>query len=421
MWNNTLYRTFEAWAKYAKEESLCRLFHMRMLYWRAQQIMRFWRYAVIKSNKLKKIFMEMAAKYELNKQHRSFDIWLKYTRILRKIDSACLLQSDTFKTIALGLTMLRIVRFKMKKKSIFYLWREEVQMQARLEWASGLSCKNLIRMHFLLWKRQSYQMKLKRKEAEHKRWARTAIQSIKASIDEHELSKQVEMQPVENDIQSKVLTIRKQFNADLDKNILNAQRDARRKRVEEEKKDLICQWIDTWNKIETQRVRQVVKQTQKWLKTKQAQNPIIKYMKRIEVELKTPPPEASSPVSICLSILDGKLAQIGLLTDAFFEDLLEQSKSGLIHKDSFVSYLDKIGVELSITQKREIFDELGIEDRQGKHIKVSALKEKMEKTYKYIGIEGSQYKKYVNPCHDVLVFHDIVNNEVRSLYFVFVK
>ena len=67
------------------------------------------------------------------------------------------------------------------------------------------------------------------------------------------------------------------------------------------------------------RVREVIKHTEKWLKTKEGQNHIIKYVKRVEFELQTPPPESSDQVCINLSILDAKLAEVGMLSDDFFE------------------------------------------------------------------------------------------------------
>ena len=137
MWNWILCRSFEAWTEYVREKSLGSLLEIRMLYWKAQQIFIFWRSRVQLSPKLRKLILKFSNKNDIIAQRKSFRKW----NLVRKIESACRCQSETFKSKALGFTMLRIIRFNMLKKSMFYLWQDETAFQLKLDWAFEFRCK----------------------------------------------------------------------------------------------------------------------------------------------------------------------------------------------------------------------------------------------------------------------------------------
>lgn len=307
--------------------------------------------------------------------------------------------------------MLRIIRFSMMKKSLFHLWIAEVKAQQRMEWAFEMRCFMMIKRCFSKWNTYSYEMILKRKEAEHKRWATNTIQTLKKSF-KVETDMDEIIQP-EEEKESKVAIIRKTFNADFDQSIIEAQIEAKRKRFAKEMKDLVSSWNKKWNQIEKNRVREVTKCTEKWLKTKEGQNHIIKYVKKVELELRTPSPESSDQVCINLSVLDAKLADMGILSDAFFEKLLNFCEDdGLIYRESFMSYLDEIGTEMTISQIRDIFNGVGYENNQTQYMKLGVLQDRMRATYSYIGSEGTRYKKFVSKCHGMLAFHNVATNKM---------
>ena len=139
-------------------------------------------------------------------------------------------------------------------------------------------------------------------------------------------------------------------------------------------------------------------------------------MKKVELELRTPSPESSDQVCINLSVLDAKLADMGILSDAFFEKLLNFCEDdGLIYRESFMSYLDEIGTEMTISQIRDIFNGVGYENNQTQYMKLGVLQDRMRATYSYIGSEGTRYKKFVSKCHGMLAFHNVATNKVRSV------
>lgn len=413
MWNDVLYKSFEAWAKITKEEARSRLLTLRMLYWRVQRTLRVWRLKVVITSSLKTFFRYICELHTLHKKRRCFKHW----NLMRKIHNACHLTSDAFKSKALALTMVRIGRFNIMRSRFFSVWKDEIKLDLKLIWAFEWHCMMLKKQSFFIWRDNSIQRNLKRKEAEHKRWAITAIQSIQVSkSDNNEVDKPKPQQPsLKNSQQAaKVSQARAKIASQFDKEVLKKQQNDRRMRYKREKLKLSDDWKHKWNKIEKDRVVQIVDKTNKWLTTKQGQNDVLKELRRIESLLKSPPPCLSQSNLIALSLLDGKLGQKGILVDSFLGGLRERTDDeDMIRQDEFEHYLITLGIRMTPSLVREIFNEVELKDKAKRKIHLHQIENRFKETYQHFGTQGSRYKKYISQCHGMITFHDVYTNMVR--------
>lgn len=338
---------------------------------------------------------------------------------MRKIYNACRLTSDSFKSKALALTKMRIGRFNIMKKRLFLVWRFEIQLDLDSISAFRWHCKRLVKDSFSIWRDNSTQLQLRRKGAEHKRWAMTAIQSIREASTKEEDTEvnHKDDEPSTNNYSKqveKVLKARTAIASELDKEILRQQHNARRKRHEQEKSSFAKNWELKWSKVEDERVEAVIEHTRKWFSTKQGQNDLLKQLKQIESDLRSPSPDLSQSTLIALALLDGKLSQKGILAETFFSQLHHLADEyGMIGIDSFTSYLNKIDIKMTPSHLRDIFKEVEFRYKANRSILLSQVQERMKSTYEYFGIEGCRYKKYISQCHDMVIIHDVYTDMVR--------
>lgn len=412
IWNNVLYKVFNAWVEISKEEYKGRLLDMRMQYWRAHRVLISWNTRVIRSKKLNCILRFINEKHIFYKKKIGLKRWIFAT----KIQKACYKQSDRFKAKALAITMLRIIWFHLMKKRMFKLWMKEVETQRKLEWAMEMNFDRIRRKYFSRWNSFYHHIIMERNAAEHKRWATNTIRSLmEKSIDNTQIAG--DMSSVIDNSEPKIGIIRKKYVTDFDRQVLEKQRNVRRQRYEEERKRLLTSWHDHWRRIENDRVDKVANDSKRWLlETNAGQEQIVKFVKRLKEQLKTPSTESSNIVLITLSILDGKLASIGMLQDIFFEKIAEMTKfNGLIDRNGFLTYLGEIGIEMNASQVRDLFNELERKNTRKRGVQVSLLQHQMISTYGCIGSEGTRYKQYISPCHGMIVIHDVLNNEVSFI------
>jgi hypothetical protein len=412
-----MFVVLSAWWVYTQESSRSRLVAMRMMYWKAKKIIDGWKRRVIRSKYLKNMCIHLNVLHELIKVRKSFKLW----GLNQKIDKACFLQSDAYKSKMLGLTLLRIALMKLLKKKMLQSWIEELKVQRRIELSVEYRCYVTLKATFVTWKLHAHQKILKRKGVDHRRWAEATIQTLVISCIEQD-KENGEMEDEDETIikqhdrerdttRNKMNQMRKAMTGALDSKIIALQNEARRKRCEQDKNDFISTLDERWYDIETVEVNKALKKTTIWLKTKEGKNEIEKFLKRIGIELQSPAADLCNHALINSSILDGKLASVGILSDIFYEKLLLLGDNDLIHRDSFECYLTKIGINLTSSQMRSFVVDRGAHNKN-QYINIFHLRKQIEKTYKYFGVEGSRYKRFVNVCHGILGFYDVETNEV---------
>ncbi len=367
---------------------------------------------MVVTSKLELFFQNVHDMHAFHKKRQCFKRW----NLKRKIYNACYLSSDVFKSKALALTMMRIRRYNLMKKRFFFVWREEIRHELRLMWASKVHSKRKTREHFFAWKDCSTQLQLKRKEKEHKRWAMTAIRGIHSSTQKvNEVKKKVEQTRNNTYVQAKkVMLARAKIVSEFDEGVLRQQNDARLKRYEQEKQKMITDWDEKWESIEVTRVDKVIKEARRWINTMQGQNDVLKKLKRIEMKLKSPPPILSECSMIALALLDGKLAERGILAEKFLTKLRQHTDTeGMIAQNSFSCVLEKSDIQMAPSLIRDIFAEVEFKDKTKRKILLSRIEERLKSTYEHFGVEGCRFKTYISQCHGMIVFHDTHTDKVR--------
>lgn len=409
-WKDTLYQSFCAWAQLAQEESRSRLLELRMNYWRVHKALLWWRNKVKRSKNVINLLTVISAAFKMSTKRHGFKRW----RLVMKIQKSCYFQSDRFKRQALGLTLMDIAWFNAMKRHLFIVWLTEFQVEVKMEWGATIYKKLLSRRCVSKWKIYCTDSKRKRDESLHKRWAIKTIHNLMfVDTNEMYLSDDADSKSCINAL--KVKGMKAIIDSDIDKKILLTQRQMRMKRNAMEKSMLLLKWNDHWKELELRKVREVTKDRQHWLNTKNGKENVKKYLNQIQSELRVPPEEASDLICIILSVLDGKLAEIGMLSESFFDKLSDQcGQDQMKEKECFIAYLSEIGVKMDNSQVRDMF--LEIEHRGIKtNTIIPFLINKIKATYDFIGNEGTRYKKYASACHNEIIFHDVFTNEVRAI------
>jgi hypothetical protein len=121
----------------------------------------------------------------------------------------------------------------------------------------------------------------------------------------------------------------------------------------------------------------------------------------------------ASPAVIRASILDAKLAQVGICWDEI-EERLDNASSPISSKQ-FQSSLVSCGLLLSGSELEELFRSLVEYHDPAKSkdtsIELGKLKELQRLADLYLGKEGTRWKMYVNPIHRQLQLHNVFTGE----------
>ncbi len=170
----------------------------------------------------------------------------------------------------------------------------------------------------------------------------------------------------------------------------------------------------TWDMVQVCRNR-----VAKWMKSKEvdAKEKLAKAFKNLRRDFYTPPTienvfretQLNSEANIALSIIDGKLFSRGILGRELFERF-DESGDGYITYDEFLNGIESMDLKIEHSWIRSIVKSI---DTEGDgYISVEELTAAMDRTYQYNGVRGSPWKMYVSIAHQILCFHDVVNDVI---------
>ena len=334
-------------------------------------------------------------------------------------------KSRTNKNIALGVGILNVTIFRVLGRKVLLAWHQELItyrmiLEARL-WSTRYCLKN----HFRLWQNFVESEIIKQDQNEHRRFISATLQDMKlgklnyekethhSNVSERPESLDLSLQKQDRD---DVMARRNDFTLSMDQAVLEIQKKARKERFERKKQDFHSALKLKWGNEEKARVEKVVNKTNLWLKSQQGKDSVQKYIKKIEREIKVPSVTSTEPSSIALSILDSKLGQIGLLAEVFFDELEGITADNTTTRQLFEKHLQKYKCDLDPKCIRDIFDGgLGTNDLNNNVASIDALKDALKETTNWIGVEGSRWKKYIHPLHQMIVFHNVPENKVRRM------
>ncbi|GMI01243.1 hypothetical protein TrVE_jg13778 [Triparma verrucosa] len=170
----------------------------------------------------------------------------------------------------------------------------------------------------------------------------------------------------------------------------------------------------TWDFVDVCRSR-----VGNWLnsKDKDAKEKTTKAFKNLRREFYMPPTientyreaQLNSECNIALATIDGIMFSKGILGRELFEKF-DESGDGYVTYEEFQSGIDAFGLNIEHSWIRSIVKTI---DKEGDgYIGVEELQEAMERTYEFNGVQGSPWKMYVSIAHQILVFHNVVTDQM---------
>lgn len=258
-----------------------------------------------------------------------------------------------------------------------------------------------------------------RNAAEQQMWLRGFICEVEDQVEKmrrHEGEAKVlrETQKNEKLANAKRLSVQRR-KADIrsrDRHVLAVQREKRRERVATENAALVEAWEAKWANQSAARLSQCLSSTNAWLDGQNSNTELLKLFKELERDFHMAPSAdtesteqmLSSPAGICLSAVDAKISHLGLVPDDFFDRLQGCSNGGHVVYTDFMQTVNSLGMALDTSLVRNLFVEIE-SSAIDKGISLSGLKSRLEETYRYNGIAGSPWKKYISPAHQMMMFH----------------
>lgn len=365
-----------------------------------------------------------------HKKRKYLLFWYQITSLLKKYK----LYTKQSKDVILGTTFVNNTKRKVIARNMLHRWREEVMLFHRICQARRWHRNTSLRNHFRQWQNYVDSSRLSQYQHDHKRFIREELERIRLSSD-HQKDETIirsrtgsDSSSLEN--QSSVQgdshhrrdaeSRRKEYNSSVHDIIASMQVKDRKARYEQEKKEFRSAWELEWENKEKQIEDEVVKKTNHWLRSREGKDQTLKRIKLIQRQLQSPDEIISSSIrhggSIALSLLDSRLGHKGLISDDFFDELIMRSDGrGAIDSSTFLSVLEHHNLSLRTIDIRDIFEHYGDDNVENNtsFIDVHNLKVAMAESRAYgsSGIEGCQWKKYVDPVNQYVIFHNVIQGK----------
>ena len=397
-WRSLLHRVFTAWASFSEAASNKRLVAHRMRYWKAKTMIQAWNKHAVSSMNQRKLKPLVKEAFVRNKTRRYFLVWHETTCLRRSYGW----KSKPLKDISLGVSIMNVTWLRLKARTMFCVWHEEVITDRVIDDTRWWRLKYCLRTHFTAWVCYVDSIRLEQNQNDHRRCVSETLQNMK----EHDKRIESDTTPQKSSPQPSFKDSQDVYKLTVAKAERAFQRREREAAYQKEKNDLRLEWRMRWEQEENRRIIEVTERTTRWLTSKDGKNNITMYIKMMRQFPSTTP----SPAVIALSLFDSKLGHQGLLADAFFEGLERITNSDTIHRSEFEEYLQECECRLSPSEINDICDGDGRGDTNV--VNLSALKDALSESHACTGIEGSQWKKYIDPVHQMIVFHNVMENKV---------
>jgi hypothetical protein len=405
IWRQLLIKTFKAWMLITKDTRDKRVLEYRMKYWKARRLLLTWsnNYSqLLRYHELKAVAMKYSSH---NKQKRYFKSW----RRLAHVKSLYCWQPRRLRNIALGCSLFKTLYSKILAKTMISTWHSEVELYNRIVQARQWNKKYCVRVHLAFWKQSIESCKLQLFQNEYRRLVTATLQKMKTGSNTHNSHMYIHPDRMERssigtrqestELKSRARQRRTELILEANHLILKEQR-------EKENVEYARLWKLKWNNEENRRIDIVKNHTQKWFSSQEGREKLTTFVKAMDRELQFPSILSTSTSTMVLGQLDAKLGHRGLLSDALFENLSVITKDSKVTVPEFHEYLEKRGCGLSYNSIREIFDQVG-----GTKITVRDLHKLLRESRTWTGTEGCQWKRFIDPKSEIIVYHNVVEDK----------
>ena len=425
-------RFFCLWKEYKNYKIFEKRNQLWMLYWKAQRKLQYWHTKTQRIIEYKRLLNRVEIMGKINTMRRFLRLWKKYNHVVCKIRSACDHMDETYKKMSAGIGHLRImwnyykVRIYMRKWFIYMF--DGKQWDKALDFCQmGLKkkCFRVLRKEAKL---EIQRRKLERDADSQQRWLFDTFNAMDAQL--MDMMKQMEESRRFDEDQK-----RKEYNYNIEmrmqrekaekktkeRYIKEVQQEARRSRVLSQTTDLIASFEKEWRTKFVLMENETNRKTDVFLKRAESKEFLLKELKNLKKDFFMLPSSEnekrekmlSSIPNICMSIIDGKLFHKNVLINEFVDKLEKiESENGAITYDDLCYTITEYQIEVDTSLKTSLFEEINI--HSSRNDQVLPMTEKLmiclRNSQLYNGVQGSPWKKYVSPAHQILLYHNVVED-----------
>lgn len=419
--NSSIRKYFSAWKAHTDRKKKHMQNELWMLYWKVKRAMRRWKATVSEIALWRKHLILSKDLYVRSRTKKMFHAWIRYTLCQQKIDRSCKIQSFRFKSMKAGARICRCIFNRLKMRRMFFRWQDEVFLQIKWDYACEWHQARKQLVCFRHYKKITEEGKTcrerNRKATEQQKWLNKMICDIEEEVQRMKAEYLKPRPPPDSKLsEAKARSIqrRRADNMSSDRYALAIQREQRRNRVTAQMEDIVTKWEEKWTEENTLAVSVCHSRASAWVSNPKNKQSLLKLVRECERDFYLSPSIETdkreqmlgSDACICMAIIDGKLAHAGLVPDDLFDKLEQTGKEKLTTYQQFIGTLESFGIAVDSLLVRSLF-------KPNKVASMDALKRTMLSTYEFLGLEGTLWKKYISPAHQILMYHNVISNEVR--------
>jgi len=425
------------WKDFKNNEVLRKKSSEWMVMWLTQLRLRQWK---CKAKKNVSVYYKNQLAEEKGKHkrlERYFHQWMKYIIVTRRISFACKYTSREFKRMNHGFGLLRVLCQQANLRLYFATWSCITHMERKMEEARQFSEMKQIKRSFILFKETSKvnikERRNEKKAADQQNWLLRQLNEIelyalrqKLEIEEEknlgEQRKQHETLYSDNMVQQKKRAEQKTE----DKYTRDVQEEKRRNRAATQKVALMSLLENEWTLKREKMEKENIMQMGLFLKNPASKEIISKALKSLKRDFFYPSSKEKENVEdtlvslphICASVIDGKLFKNGILVNDFVMNIYQ--KNGATPRLTFVEFLNLIksfNIDVSNFLIRSLYMEVSSNDVNDianddrRLIEIDKLQLCFSQSFVHNGEQGSPWKRYISPAHQVLLYHNVVNDK----------
>ena len=316
--------------------------------------------------------------------------------------------------LRIGFGMLRKTYSFLIAKECLYDWKDEVLLCKKIEVARSWNRRSLMKRHLSkwnIWFQHQRQLKIER---DHRRYVSEVFAKMELSKIQrgnHQPVQNEECVKMEDTRKNRALHRRTEYNNEIDSSLLEDQKLQKTLRFLHKKKVQMEDFEAEWKRKEVKRINDAKAMTEAWFKMQEGKEQLLKFVNQMKRDLQFPTKTFTSFSQVMLAKLDSLLVAKGIL----FEDFLSRiDKDGTITVQSFVTLVKDLELNLPEPSIYELFDELGNSPATSK-VEKQQVVSSLEESRTWCGIEGTQWKRFIDPIQNVIVYQHIVEDKVSNV------
>ena len=386
------------------------LLQWRIRYWKADRLLRTWKLQTeveLESVSQSKRALKHYSEYQLRKNFslwRRLFVFKKNYRWKPRVDM----------NLSLGMSKLRKTYSFLIAKECLHKWKDEVLLLQKIEWASSWNRNSLMKYHLSKWISWFQHQRNLKIERYHRRYVSEMFAKMELSEIQSRNDQPVQIEAcmeVGESRKTKALQRRTEYNNEIDISLLKDQKLQKTLCLLQKRQAQMENFEAEWKRKEGERINDTKATTEVWFKMQEGKEQLLKFVNQMKREIQFPTKTSTPFGQVILAKLDALLTAKGVLVEDFLSRL---DKDGTITVQSFVALVKDLELSLPENPIYELFDELGNSLATSK-VEKQQIVSSIEESRTWCGIEGTQWKRFIDPIQNVIVYHHIVEDKVSTM------